>query len=180
LRDGRAEKKLQRSRLVSGEYLTVHDGQDTQTAAARSQLIEVAKEIVPRFLEELREGVYPYFASSAGENENYYQYGWRFRNWARVSDPDGRVKGRLLAWARKYRADDEWVLQGALSTLKRWHHNPALLLQLETRGFHLPVAGEILIADEEHYFEISDWGWPPSFLAGRLSIRGSQRSSEKN
>jgi hypothetical protein len=57
------------------------------------------------------------------------------------------------------------VLQGALSTLKRWHSDATLLHQLDTRGFYLPVAGEILIGDEEHYFEFSDWGWDPQLLS---------------
>src|SRR4051794_9373705 len=160
---------LKRSHLIFGEYALRDQNEDSQTAVARSLFVEASKLVVPEFLLELRTTVYPVFARAAGGNQDYYRYGWPFRTWALLSDRAGNVQASLSRWARQFNAEEEWVLQGALSTLRQWQLDPEWRDELGTTGFHLPVAGEDFVFCVEHRLQFFYLGWgPPRLILAAL------------
>jgi len=119
--------------------------------------------VLPSFFEQLREQVYPLYASVAGARQDYWIPGWNFETWRLHSDPDGVLTRRLLAWARTFRAEKSWILEGALQTLWHWHDNASLRESLDISGFRSSPCGQALTSDEERLFRFADSGWDPEY-----------------
>jgi hypothetical protein len=51
----------------------------------------------------------------------------------------------LSIWAQEFNLDEEWIREGALVTLRRWHDFPNLQKQLDVTGFYTPVADTLEI-----------------------------------
>ena len=122
--------------LSRGDYVAT-DGTDQMTdqmVGARRVLIEVVCDVLPEFVQTLRADVYPAFAQVVAPR--FWEPGWHFRTWDTVRDANraNRLTFRpvLLRWATRFGAHDEsWLLEGALTTLSRWHRVPALRESLD-------------------------------------------------
>jgi hypothetical protein len=155
------KKRKQSPDLVWGEYVMSKRSGTSETAAARREFGEAVRRVLPVFFEQLREQVYPTYARLAADNPNYWQAGWRFATWQANSDHSKEGTSCLLAWARKFHAEQDWVLESALQTLWVWHKYPALRESLDVSGFRCYACEAIFISGEERHFRFEDEGWEP-------------------
>jgi hypothetical protein len=81
--------------LAWGEYIVPDQDQNSQIAGARWKLMEVVREVLPRFFEQLREQVYPTYARLAEDKPGYWETGWTFETWQLQSDRDRQVDALL-------------------------------------------------------------------------------------
>jgi hypothetical protein len=58
----------------------------------------------------------------------------------------------LSNWAGEFNLDEEWIREGALETLLKWHHFPDLRKDLDVTGFHKPVADTMEIPQDVDVF----------------------------
>src|SRR5262249_24939890 len=117
------------------------DGQDDQVVSARWQFIEAVSQVVPAFLEVLRDQVYPAYARLADANPDYWVTGWKFETWQLLSDRDNQLTPILMAWARQFNVQGaNWILEGALQTLSYWHRFPEQRAILDPWGFRPWIA----------------------------------------
>lgn len=161
--------------LTHAEYIVRNDdGQDDQIASARWQLLEAIRRVVPAFLDELRDRVYPEFARLAELNPDFWVNGWKFDTWQLLSDPDGQLTPVLTAWAQRFNVRKEnWVFEGALQTLSNWRRFPEERASLEAWGFRQTIAVPGLVSVEDHPFVFSPESWDPtleSFNSWRTRI----------
>jgi hypothetical protein len=94
--------------FTPAEYIVRNqDGQDLQIAAARWQLLKAIEKVVPTFLQQLRDQVYPEYARLAGESPDYWVNGWEFATWKLLSDRDNRLTPHLISWAQEFNVQRE-------------------------------------------------------------------------
>ena len=161
-------KKMKRrkpSRPLSwGEFVVPDQNQNNQTAEARWRLMTAVLEVLPIFFERLRDDVYPTFALLARDKPHDWDPGFNFEAFQQVSGPDQRLTPCLLAWARTFHAAEEiWILDGALQTLRLWHRDPESRKSLDISGFRVSCCVDTLSSDEERLFQFEHEGWDPQF-----------------
>jgi hypothetical protein len=163
--------------LTVGEYVVRNqNGQDDQIVGARWQFIKALSEVLPAFLEQLRDRVYPEYARLADDKAEYWMTGWKFETWQELSDRDIQLTPVLMAWAQAFNVQGEnWILEGALQTLSNWHQSPKRRRRaLDIWGFRQSIAVPGLISEEDHRFSFEDGGWDPmlsSFAAWRRGVK---------
>jgi hypothetical protein len=162
--------------LTFGDYVVRNqDGLDDQIVSARWQFIEAVSQVVPAFLQLLREQVYPEYVRLADGNPDYWVMGWKFETWQLLSDRENQLTPNLMSWARKFNVQGEdWILAGALQTLSNWHGFPEQRAALEIWGFRQWIAVDGVVSVEEQRFDFSDGGWDPTQLssaAWRTAVR---------
>jgi len=175
--------KVQCANFAWGEYILPDLNQNTEVVGARWEFIEVVRDVFPRFFEQLREQVYPNYASLVKSRSGYWETGWTFDTWQLNSDPERRLTPCLLAWAAKFNAAEEtWILEGALQTLWFWHGHSEWRESLDTYGFHASCAVNTLSGGAESLFQFRHPGWDPQFQrwpSFRASIRRRFQSELK-
>jgi hypothetical protein len=156
-----------RRTLTFGDYVVRNpDGQDDQLVSARWQFIEAVRQVVPAFLEELRDEVYPEYARRANANSDYWEMGWKLETWQLLSDQSNEFTPILMAWARKFNVQrEERILEGALQTLSYWHKFPEQRAALDCWGFRPWIAVDGLLSADEQRFDFSDDGWDPTAVS---------------
>jgi hypothetical protein len=167
----------QTQRLARGEYLV----SDTDPIGARRELMGAIKTEVPEFFEQLREGVYPAFATAteswASENDGP-------PTWIFVQSHSSQLKAALLEWARHFNAEENWIFEGAVSLLSHWHRYAESREALDVGGFLLDSPGGWgLVNQAERQFHFLDSGWNPQFQTWaeynkRVTERFKQELSE--
>lgn len=165
--------------LTVGEYVVRNqEGQDDQIVGARWQFIKALRDVLPAFLNQLRDQVYPEYARLADGKSDYWETGWKFETWQELSDRDIQLTPVLMAWAREFNVQGEnWILEGALQTLSNWHQSlkgPGLA-ELDIWGFRQSIAVPGLISDEDHRFSFEDEGWDPTFSSSAAWRRGVKK-----
>lgn len=99
---GKMNDRKQHSSLAFGEYISRDQFQNTEIAGARLEFMEVVRRVFPRFLEQLREGVYPNYARLVENRPGYWETGWTLETWQLLSDPDRQLTPCLVEWAGKF------------------------------------------------------------------------------
>ena len=161
--------KTRPRRLAPGAYLADgFESEDSQMWSARWEFIMAIRRNIPAFFELLRDEVYPAYARFSKlvsrPVSRYWERGWHFETWRKLSDPDYQLTPILVSWARRFNVEEEqWVLEGALQTLADWDKTPESREALEIWGFRRVIAEDTLISDHEHRFIFEDWGWDPQF-----------------
>jgi hypothetical protein len=155
-----------------GDYVLPDESQNTETAGARWLLIQTIAVVLPRFFEDLRDRVYPIFAHVLESRPGYWDSGWTFATWQLQPDPDQQLAPALLGWARRFHAEEAWVLDGALRTLWLWHRDPELREGLDIGGFRYACCADTLSSEEDREFTFTHAGWDPQ-IQRRKSFRDS-------
>jgi hypothetical protein len=158
-----------------GEYLL------SDPIGARRELINAIKTEVPEFFEQLRKSVYPAFARvmKAWISEHNEPPTWIF-----VQSNRSQLKAALLKWVREFNAEENWILEGAVSLLWHWHRYPETREALDIGGFLLDSPGGWgLVNQAERQFHFLDTGWNPQLQAWaeykkRLNVRIKQQLCE--
>lgn len=153
--------------LAHGDYVSTRSGTDElQRAAARRCLMETVGQVCPEFLESLRDEVFERFLKLAAKHNSawgtpYWKAGGRFDTWRTQSDPRNELTPHLRQWARKFNAEEDWILEGALQTMWLWKKNPREAQSLGMKGFYPYAAGDVLLSGAETAFCFEDPGWQP-------------------
>src|SRR6478672_11169576 len=140
-----------------GDYVVRNlDGQDDQVVNARWRFIEAVSQVVPAFLELLRDQVYPEYARLADRNADYWVPGWKFQTWQLLSDQNNQLTPVLMDWARRFNVSEEdWIFEARLQTLSNWHAFPEQRGALDFWGFRQCIAVDGLISADEQRFNFS-------------------------
>jgi hypothetical protein len=145
------------------DYVLPDQGQNTETAGARWLLIQEISLVFPGFFEELRDRVYPTFAHLMESRPDYWEPAWTFATWQLQPDPDRQLASVLSDWARRFHAEEPWILDGALRTLWLWHRDPELREYLDIGGFRYVCCADTLSSEEDREFTFTHAGWDPQF-----------------
>jgi hypothetical protein len=169
---GEATKQIKPVRnLAWGDYILRDQGQNTELAGSRWILMEVVSRVLPRFFEQLSDRVYPTFARLAKDRPGYWEPGWTFETWQLQSDSNQQLTPVLLGWARRFHAEETWILEGALQTLWLWSQDLELLKLLYIGGFRSSCCVNTLSSEAERQFTFTHDGWDPQFQT-LASFRG--------
>ncbi len=123
-------------RLVSSGYVASEPEKSTEVWAARLALMDSVAEICPRFLEELGTEVLPLFREmkKAGYDFDWILYG-RGTPYHKLPADSG-LRQALHKWAKRFRADEDWLLNDALLTLHSWCFSRTLRKHRRWRSLH--------------------------------------------
>jgi hypothetical protein len=116
-------------RLALGEYDWPDSDQSWVVRTARAELIRVAGKIYKPFSNGLAETVLPVYQRLATEEHSHLLLTGSYVE--RLPSEHQELRTKLLAWARRFNAEEGWVLDNALRTLRAWFTDPILLNDLE-------------------------------------------------
>jgi hypothetical protein len=106
-----------------GEYFPADPENNEVVYNARLQLIEASKRVFPTFLEELSTRVFPLYEALAKSGYDFDRIVWHRSPYELLTD-DGNLKQALSTWATGFNAHAEWLIVGALRTLRGWYCEP--------------------------------------------------------
>jgi hypothetical protein len=115
--------------LAFSEYVSPDSDSSVQVWRARLQVIEAAKRVFPIFLRKLSADVFPLYCQLAKEGKlakgrNFFDKAlWGNSPFEALTD-DGGLKAALAEWAARFNAEAEWIMVGALRTLRGWYVAP--------------------------------------------------------
>jgi len=113
-------------RLGLGDYVST-DPEDSQSVfIARIALIEATRKPLPEFLQTLFDEVFPeYCRLVAGHGEfREFTFTWQmFRSLPPRTDYE-QVTKALIGWARRFNAEEDWVIEQAWRAFKAWDKFP--------------------------------------------------------
>jgi len=131
--------------LSYAEYVSTDSDNSVQVWQARLRIIEAAKHVYPRFLNKLASDVFPVYRQLA-ESRKLAKEGYNFEKalWSEnpqltpldVLAEEGGLKSALTKWATQFNAQVEWLMVGALRTLRDWHVAPDWRESLKWNTFH--------------------------------------------
>jgi hypothetical protein len=124
-------------------------------------LMEVVSRVLPGFFEQLRDRVYPTFARLAVQRPGVWGPEGTFEAVQLQADLDRQLMPLLVAWARRFHAEEPWILEGAMQTLWHWHRDPAFPKSLDICGFRPSCCVDTLSSDEERLFTFEHASWDP-------------------
>lgn len=167
--------------LASSEYVSPDRDSSVQVWLARKQLIKATKRVFPAFLKELLADVYPLYSQRVEEARRAQRLD-DFRKALSTKLPfdamgdDGRLELAIRQWAARFHAEVDWVISGALQTLRGWEVAPEWRNSLAWAPCHSRKSTYAMGAT----FEFSFPGWEPQFLAwGAYSASARQRFEER-
>ena len=117
--------------LSYGEYVSPQAKTSTQTWSARLALITTVRRIFPTLLRKLAYEVLPVYSQTVRDGYKVEAILWSTRSPYQLLKHDGGLKAALTDWAAGYHADAEWLLDGALRTLRLWNASPEARARLE-------------------------------------------------
>ena len=115
--------------LAFSEYVSPDSDNSVQTWQARLGVIEAAKRVYPIFLEKLSADVFPLYcqlakAGKLAKGRNDFEKAlWGKSPYEALTD-EGGLKSALSKWAAHFNAEAEWLMVGALRTLRGWYVAP--------------------------------------------------------
>jgi hypothetical protein len=115
--------------LAFSEYVSPNSGNSVQIWRARLQVIEAVKRVYPIFLEKLSADVFPFYYQLAKEGKlakgriDFDKALWGSSPYEALTE-DGDLKSALSKWAAHFNAGAEWLMVGALRTLRGWYVAP--------------------------------------------------------
>jgi hypothetical protein len=151
--------------LAFSEYVSPDSDNSVEVWQARRQLIEAAKRVYPIFLKKLSTDVFPLYCQLAKEDKlargrnDFAKALWGKSPFEALTD-DGGLKLALYKWAAQFNAEEEWLMVGALRTLRGWYVAPDWLEALAWNPQHgrkeSPMVGKA--------FEFCHQGWEVQLL----------------
>jgi len=131
--------------LSYAEYVSPDSDNSVQVWQARLRVIEAAKRVYPRFLIKLASDVFPLYRQLA-ESRRLAKKGYNFEKALWFENPhltaldalteEGGLKSALTKWATQFNVQVEWLMVGALRTLRDWHVAPEWKESLKWNTFH--------------------------------------------
>src|SRR3954462_10509393 len=97
-------------RLAFSEYVSPDPANDTQVDRARQVLIEAARRVLPRFLQQLG-NVYPAYASLSDSKFNFDDILWSPNvSPYRELPPTSNLRISLDRWATEFNVNADWLI----------------------------------------------------------------------
>jgi len=166
--------------LAFSEYVSRDSDNSVQVWQARLQVIEAAKRVFPIFLKKLSEDVFPLYCQLAkrgklakGRND-FDKALWGDSPYEALTE-DGGLKSALSKWAAHFHAEAEWLMVGALRTLRGWYVAPDWRESLTWDPHHgrkePPAIGRP--------FELCYQGWEVQLLTWPAYSQSLRQSFEK-
>jgi hypothetical protein len=115
--------------LVLSEYVSPDSDNSVQVWQARLRVIEAAKRVYPIFLKKLSTDVFPLYCQLAKDGKlakgrnDFDKALWGKSPYDALTD-DGGLKSALSKWAAHFNAEADWLMVGALRTLRGWYVAP--------------------------------------------------------
>jgi hypothetical protein len=142
--------------LALGEYVQGHPNRSETVERAREELMKTCVRVFPTFLKELRDSVLPKYSKIATRNPKLI--GGRRDTFPHKPTAEHEVIcNSLKAWAGRFNAEADWLLDQAFPTLRLWFSDPESKRSL-TWFAAAPVIRELPIGSE---FEFSFRAWEP-------------------
>lgn len=109
-----------------GEYFSPDAETSEPVYRARLQLIAATKKVFPEFFKKLSTDVFPLYEQLANSGYEFDRVLWVARPQSPLGllTDEGGLKQALLKWAGAFNAKAEWVMIGALRSLRGWHLDP--------------------------------------------------------
>lgn len=112
--------------LAYSEYVSPDSDNSVQVWQARLQVIAAAKRVYPIFLKKLSADVFPLYGQLArkgklAKGRNDFEKALWGNSPLEALTEDGGLKSALLKWAVHFNAEAEWLVVGALRTLRGWY-----------------------------------------------------------
>lgn len=165
--------------LAVSEYVSPNLDNSVQVWRARLQVIEAAKRVFPIFLKKLSADVFPLYCQLAKEGKlakgrnDFDKALWGKSPYDALTD-DGGLKSALSKWAGHFNAEAEWLMVGALRTLRGWHVAPDWRESLAWDPHHgrkdRPAVGKA--------FEFCYQGWEVQLLTWQAYSESLRQSFE--
>jgi hypothetical protein len=125
---------LRKTRKLGPGDLASNDPEDSQSVfAARLALIDATREPLPEFLKTLFDEVFPVYCSLVTRHAELREFTFTWQMF-RALPPraDYKVfKTALIGWARRFNAEEDWVLEQAWRAFKAWDKFPQSKQSLE-------------------------------------------------
>lgn len=134
--------------LSYGEYAQSHPARSEMVVLARREMFAASTRVLPAFLEELRDRVFPEYERIA--NANRKLIGRRRDPYPREPTSEHAAVCKLLqSWAERFNAEADWLLDQAFQTLGVWFDIPDVKQSL--KWFSVPVTREVCIGDRFNF-----------------------------
>jgi hypothetical protein len=166
--------------LAYSEYVSRDSDNSVQVWQARLRLIGAAKRVYPIFLKKLSADVFPLYCQLAKEGKlakgrnDFDKALWGKSPYDALTDGGG-LKSALKKWVAYFNAEDDWLMDGALRTLRGWYVAPDWRESLTWNPQHgrrdRPAIGET--------FEFSYPGWEVQQLTWQAYSTSLRQSLEK-
>jgi hypothetical protein len=182
IRDSQRERMAKRTTpsLAFSEYVSPDSDNSVQVWQARLRVIEAAKRVYPIFLKKLSADVFPLYYQLAKEGKlakgrnDFDKALWGKSPYDALTD-DGGLKSALSKWAAHFNAEAEWLMVGALRTLRGWYVAPDWRESLAWDPHHgrreRPAVGNA--------FEFCYQGWEVQLLTWQAYSKSLRQSLEK-
>jgi hypothetical protein len=115
--------------LAFSEYVSPDLDHSVQVWLARQEVIHAVQNVYPIFLEKLRTDVFPLYRELADQGKlaegrnNFEKALWGNAPYEALTS-EGGLKSALTKWAAEFHAEEDWLIVGALRTLRDWHVDP--------------------------------------------------------
>jgi hypothetical protein len=166
--------------LAFSEYVSPDSNNSFQVWQARLRLIEAAKRVYPIFLKKLSSDVFPLYCQLAKEGKlakgrnDFDKALWGKSPYDALTD-DGGLKSALSKWAACFNAEADWLMVGALRTLRGWYVAPDWRESLAWDPHHgrkdRPAVGKA--------FGFCYQGWEVQLLTWQAYIKSLRQDFEK-
>jgi len=152
------------SQLKPGTFNSIEPSENQALWYWRRLFIEAIRKWRPEVLESLRDDVAPHFAAwRDGEDVPEIWYVRKATETFRHLVP---FRDALFAWAERWRlgekwwaVQEDWILQGALDTLRFWRRSPEWAATLAWS--HDDRTPDYVLSDDERRFHLTLDGWHP-------------------
>ena|SRR5579862_5722122 len=155
-------------------YFSEYSSEDSESNEAvyraRLLLLGELRKVLPIFFEKLARDVFPCYEDMAQAGYDFDGIVWTDSPLDLLPD-DAAVKQALSDWASQFNANADWLVTGALRTLRAWHIKPERRQRLEWDSGHF-VSGSGHWNAEGFQFQFEPWD-------GRLPWSDYSRSLRK-
>ena len=167
--------------LSYGEYVQSHPARSEMVVLARREMFVASKRVLPAFLEELRDRVFPEYERIVSANRRLI--GRRRDPYPREPTSEHTAVCKVLqSWAVRFNAEAEWLLDEAFQTLRVWFDIPEL--KQSSEWISIPVIRELCTGDR---FDFTFEAWHPQTVpwsrfsrALRLSFKEALSAYERD
>ena len=158
--------KRKSTSLAISEYVSPDSDISVQVWRARLQLIETAKQVYPSFLEKLLKEVFPVYSQlrTTGKLTTRSQNKLWSRNASAAFSEYTSLEKAFRKWATHFNADVEWVIVGAMRTLRDWEMAPDWREALRWNPHH-PYKERLVVGERFDFFYP---GWEVQRLSWRF------------
>jgi hypothetical protein len=153
-------------RLGYGEYASIDPELSQSVLFARRSVLEATRRRLPQFLQELSDGIFPAFCRFLDSTKKLKAFP---PSWGTVESFISRTDSEQLdialrKWARRFNAEEDWVLGDAWLALRAWYLTPNLRESLvlgqnpgHITGLRLQIEQRVSFHGERFQFEWEGW-----------------------